>query len=353
MKFSNKRFEQINSLILGTSKEVLCSLCFLSIIALYPTTARAGVISFFSDLVSDRVNASENQSTTSESSSKMALLQAAVNIDPQTHKAPEIPRIEGNALVAEIGPSGTLAEVDSHITTQISTYVVRSGDTLSEIASIFGVSVNTIMWANDITRASSLKDGQILVILPISGVKHTVAKGDTVSTIAKRYKADIDEILAYNDMTISTMLTPGQVLVIPDGEFVSPNSLPGTSSKLAGSGPVYLGYYSRPIKGGSRTQGIHGYNAVDLADKEGTPIYASAPGKVIVSVTGGWNGGYGNYIVISHPNGTQTLYAHNSKNLISVGEQVVAGQIIALMGSTGKSTGPHVHFEIRGAKNPF
>ena len=117
--------------------------------------------------------------------------------------------------------------------------------------------------------------------------------------------------------------------------------------------PTYSGYYLRPISGGTRTQGIHGFNAVDLAASVGTPIMASASGKVIISKNSGWNGGYGNYIVIEHPNGTQTLYAHASKVIVFSGQSVVQGQVIGYVGSTGRSTGAHVHFEIRGAKNPF
>jgi putative ATPase len=94
-------------------------------------------------------------------------------------------------------------------------------------------------------------------------------------------------------------------------------------------------------------------NAIDIAAPLNTPILASASGKVIVSRSGGWNGGYGNYIVIKHDNGTQTLYAHNNENKVSVGDVVKKGDVIALMGSTGKATGIHLHFEVRGAKNPF
>lgn len=110
----------------------------------------------------------------------------------------------------------------------------------------------------------------------------------------------------------------------------------------------------RPVSGGVRTQGIHGYNGVDLASAYGAPIYAAAAGEVIISHSdGGWNGGYGNYVVIRHDNGTQSLYAHNSSNAVSVGETVTQGQVIGYMGATGKATGTHLHFEIRGATNPF
>jgi murein DD-endopeptidase MepM/ murein hydrolase activator NlpD len=109
----------------------------------------------------------------------------------------------------------------------------------------------------------------------------------------------------------------------------------------------------RPIVGGVRTQGIHGYNAVDLANKIGTPVMAAADGTVTVAKMGGWNSGYGNYVVISHANGTQTLYAHAESLNVTMGQTVSQGDVIAYIGITGKTTGPHVHFEVRGAKNPF
>jgi murein DD-endopeptidase MepM/ murein hydrolase activator NlpD len=105
--------------------------------------------------------------------------------------------------------------------------------------------------------------------------------------------------------------------------------------------------------GGVKTQGIHGHNAVDLANKLNTPIVAAAAGTVIVAKQGGWNGGYGNYVVIDHHNGVQTLYAHMNSLNTTVGSDVTQGQVIGFMGETGDATGVHVHFEVRGAVNPF
>ena len=102
------------------------------------------------------------------------------------------------------------------------------------------------------------------------------------------------------------------------------------------------------------TQGIHGYNGVDLGAPSGTPIMASADGDVIVAKAGGYNGGYGSYVVIQHANGSQTLYAHMSKVSTYAGATVKQGQVIGGVGSTGRSTGAHLHLEIRnGPKNPF
>ena len=114
------------------------------------------------------------------------------------------------------------------------------------------------------------------------------------------------------------------------------------------------GYFIEPLAAGiyHKTQGLHGHNAVDLGAPKGTPIMAAASGEVIISRMG-WNGGYGNYIVIQHNNNTQTVYGHASKLLVSEGDMVKQGEIIALLGSTGESTGPHLHVEVRGGKNPF
>jgi murein DD-endopeptidase MepM/ murein hydrolase activator NlpD len=107
------------------------------------------------------------------------------------------------------------------------------------------------------------------------------------------------------------------------------------------------------MPGGILTQGLHGWNAVDIGAARGTPLHAAADGTVIVARIGGYNGGYGNYVVITHGNGTQTLYGHMKNVIVSSGQTVSAGQVIGYEGSTGNSTGPHLHFEVRGAANPF
>ncbi len=221
---------------------------------------------------------------------------------------------------------------------------------------MFDVSVKTIVWANDI-QSGKISPGQVLVILPITGVRHTVEKGETLATIAKKYKGDADEIYQYNDL-ISEKLTVGDVLIVPDGEPlaapVSSIRSSGRTSPLRGAGgPRMDGYYTWPVLGGLLTQGLHGFDAVDIGASVGTPVLASAGGVVIVARNTGWNGGYGSYVVIQHGNGTQTLYAHASAVLVSTGDIVTMGQTIGLVGQTGKATGPHLHFEVRGAANPF
>lgn len=293
-----------------------------------------------------------------ESIHKMNLLVASA-APTSGDSSQHIPTVEHNALVSEIGPAGLVSDATAHKATsdQISVYVVREGDTLSQIAEMFNVTVNTIKWGNDLS-SNTLKAGEVLVILPISGVKHTVKKGDTADSLAKKYKGDVEEILAYNNLNKGDSLIVGSVVIIPDGEVLpAPSSTSGSGTRSPGhsSGGLkeYAGYYMRPVAGGKKTQGIHGYNGIDIGAPVGTPIYASADGEVIISRSGGWNGGYGNYVVIRHSNGTQTLYSHNSKNAVAVGDTVKQGDIIGFIGATGKATGPHLHFEIRGAKNPF
>lgn len=312
-----------------------------------------GVFSFVANIFTSKLAVSIE--VTEFNSQTIPLLRAAQHYDPNPSKGGgDITIVDGSALLSETGPSGTMANIeDQPVSDQISIYVVREGDSLSQIADMFGVSTNTIIWANDIKRGSHIQSGQTLVILPITGVRYTVKSGDTLRSIAKKYKGDLDEIVAYNDIGADTSLAVGQIVIIPDGEIAAPKYTGSTSIARGTSGPVYSGYYINPLPGGTKTQRLHGYNAVDIGASAGSAILASAPGTVIISKSFGWNGGYGKYIVIRHNNGTQTLYSHNSQNITYPGQNVVQGQVIGYVGSTGKSTGPHVHFEIRGAYNPF
>ena len=288
-----------------------------------------------------------------QNSQKMPLLEASVYPDPTAFRGGgDITVINGSSLLSENGPSGTTADIiDGAPSTQISIYIVRSGDTISGIAKMFGVSVNTIRWANDI--GSTVKEGQKLIILPISGVTHIVKAGDTIKKIATKYKADESEIVQFNNIRPDALLAVGSEIIVPDA-VINIAPIGAIGSVLRGSGgPSYAGYYIRPIAGGRKTQGLHGYNGVDIGAPEGTPVLASASGEVIISRNYGWNGGYGQYVVVQHDNGTQTLYGHLSENIVFEGYHVVRGQVIGLVGNTGKSTGNHLHFEVRGAKNPF
>jgi LysM repeat protein len=311
----------------------------------------AGVFSFVSDLfsVSKKTEIIKEDVYNSQT---IPVLRAALNTDPNPAKGGgDIIVIDNKALLSEAGPSGTIAEIEERPASsdQISIYVVREGDSLSQIAKMFSVSTNTIVWANDIKQGSFITPGQTLVILPITGIRHTVIKGETVKSIAKKYTGNYEEILQYNDLTLESTIAIGDIIVVPDGEIVTAKYTNTNTIVKGSNSPSYNGYYIKPVNG-KLSQGLHGYNAIDIAAPMGTPIVASASGEVIISRSSGWNGGYGNYIVIKHDNETQTLYSHNSSNIVYSGQYVVQGQVIGYIGSTGRSTGAHLHFEIRGAK---
>lgn len=264
--------------------------------------------------------------------------------------------VDTNALKSTQGPEGEGKEQVSNKSGNVSLYTVREGDSISLIAQMFNVSSNTIVWANDI-KNNTIKPGDTLIILPVSGVRHKVKAGDTIETIAKKYNGDADKIRDSNDIAPGEILVVGTYITIPNGEVrATVTSKPRNTST---SGASDDGYFIRPLAGVRgkdwwRTQGIHGYDAVDLAAPEGTPVRAAASGTVkTAKADSAWNSGYGNYVIIKHPNGTQTLYAHFGAVLVGTGQQVVQGQTIGYIGLTGKTTGPHVHFEVRGGKNPF
>jgi len=337
---------------------VLSSLLIVNFFC-FPLISNAGVISFVSSIFVGKNASAQSEQIIESNSQNMSLPEPAVNFDLVSRVENGIIIDGGVALLADGGQSVGKSDdiMINHSKNQINVYTVRSGDTLSKIAEMYDISVSTILWANDMTRSSVIKEGQNLVILPISGVLHKVVSGDTLSRIAKKYDGDLEEIANFNDLKISAVLSVGDTIMIPDGQMSSsirPSASVGNSSSLvSSSGASYDGYYIKPFSGGRRTQGIHGYNAVDYGMPVGTTLRAAASGTVLISKSSGWNGGYGNYVVIKHPNNTQTVYAHMSTVSVSVGEKVSQGQVIGASGNTVKSTGPHLHFEVRGAKNPF
>jgi len=321
-------------------------------------------------------------------SSTLQLLAAALNLNPDPNQGgTDLTLSDGSALMAASGPDGTLpdqtdtssADSSNGGGNSISVYTVKDGDSISSIASHFGVSVNTILWANDLTIHSTIKPGMSLNILPVSGVEHTVQKGETLNSIATKFNASASEIATFNGLDANATVVVGDTLVIPGGAETAPSvtktatktvakstakstSSTKTATKTTtakvradiGTASASSGFFRNPVPGAILTQGIHGNNGVDLGAPSGTPIHAAAAGTVIISKgDAAWNGGYGSYVVISHSNGSQTLYAHMVKDIAQVGESVSAGEVIGYVGETGEATGNHLHFEVRNAKNPF
>lgn len=242
---------------------------------------------------------------------------------------------------------------------EIIPYVVEAGDTLYGIAEKFNISAETLMWANGLEQNPDLlRLGQELAVLPVNGVYHTVQSGDTVESVAKKYKAKPEDVLSFplNNLTPRNQsLTVGQKIVVPGGSkpYVARQVQVYSGAAPAGSGRG-SGRLVWPAAG-SISQGFRAYHrAIDIASYVGNPVRAADSGYVAVA---GWsNLGYGYYIVLDHGNGTQTLYAHLSRFFVNAGDSVGQGTVIGHVGSTGNSTGAHLHFEvIRGSvqQNPF
>jgi len=235
-------------------------------------------------------------------------------------------------------------------------YTVADGDTISTIAQKFDLSVNTILWENNLTAYSIIRPGDKLDILPLSGVSHKVARGDTLSVIANKYGVSQDEIVKTNKLA-GGALQAGQKLIIPGGRRIEAVAYRQPSysgiSVLKDLGKIIKPGNSKPISGNKMNWPTAGYRitqyyswrhtAVDIANKIGTPIYAADAGTIEFI---GWGTGYGNQIVIDHGGGKKTRYAHLSKFFAKKGQQVSKGETIGAMGSTGWSTGSHLHFEI-------
>lgn len=257
--------------------------------------------------------------------------------------------LQENSLMALTSPD--LPSNFDRFRKTILTYTVQAGDIPGLIAHSFGINTNTLLWVNNLKDGDIIRPGDKLIVLPINGVRIKVSSGDTVQSLAKKYKGGIEEIIAFNDLPEDGALVAGEYVIIPGGEMPRP-AWPTYFAPKYASFYQRAGWLIRPTSGQSWGR-LHGYNAVDIANQCGTPIYAAAAGIVTGVKTYGWNGGYGKYIKLSHGQGLATLYAHLSQVAVSPGESVGQGRLIGYMGSTGRSTGCHLHFEVHGASNPF
>lgn len=291
-------------------------------------------------------------------------------------ESPELVLVQKSSLTAISSPiaikpqvlgslsAASLEESETSPRTDIISYTVLSGDDLESIAGRFNISLDTLLWANDLNRKGTsssqartkIKAGQELIILPVSGVIHYVKKGQTIAEIAKTYQADKNETISFNELSEEGDIFAGDILIIPDGILPPPPKRQAIVQKPE-QRPVGSSYFIAPTNG-KISQGLHWYNAVDFANSCGASIFAAAGGEVL-KVKYGWNLGAGNVLTILHPNGVVTSYGHILKSLVNPGEQVSQGQMIALIGGqpgtsgAGISTGCHVHFSVVGAANPF
>lgn len=234
---------------------------------------------------------------------------------------------------------------------KIITYTVERGDTISTIARKFGISEETVKWANDLT-SDNITVGDELKILPVTGISYKVTKGDTVYSIAKRFDTIPQKIVdfPFNDFAnLETFsLVEGQILIVPDG--IKPSEKPSIRREVyLVQGPVSVSSagFTWPVRGYVSQFASWYHMAIDIISPVGTPIVSAQNGRVIKISTGVWDGGYGNNVVIDNGAGYQTLYAHMSNVNVSIGQDVVSGKtVIGGVGNTGRSTGAHVHLEI-------
>lgn len=261
--------------------------------------------------------------------------------------------VSGDVLGVSLDSTGIVTVESNKPWNQISEYTVKDGDTLSSIASKFDVSIDSVKWANPSINWQKVKPGVIVSVPPVTGVVYKVKPGDTVYSIAKKLQTDPQGIVDFPMNTFSDdetfALVAGQTLIVPDG--VKPDEAAPTAPTLANlltpdAGAVSAtGKFVWPAFGRITQPFRYYHQGEDIANHDGGPIVAADSGVV---VTAGWtNVGYGNHIIIDHGNGFKTLYGHLSSISVVTGQRVSRGSTIGQMGSTGRSTGTHLHFEIR------
>ena len=375
--------------IMRTLSKIFSSILVFSLLLMglfAPLQAQAG---FFSSLLGDEAYADtvvteevQSNKDIQQNSQTMSLLQANVSSasifpakndkkdskkDDQIDENINVNILSDNAMLPATGPMGVSDGKDAIDSScgDITTYKVIENDSISKVAKMLGVTENTVLVANGMKK--KLVKDDVLFIQDISGVKVTVTSGQTLQIIAKRYKVNINDIAFCNGIAPDAKLATGVELMIPGGDIADEGGdkpAPNLGSALSRDLQYYAIHslqelvdyfiYPLPLGIGRKTQGLHGpgHRGIDYGAPKGTPIYASAKGVVNI-VCKGWCGGYGLTVAIGHSEkNTKTLYAHMSKIVTFTGASVNQGEVIGYVGSTGHSTGPHLHFEVFNARNP-
>ena len=296
---------------------------------------------------------------------RLAALEGNVGIELITFDDPEVSfasALGGNAIIAPLSPMepepGSREPARLPAVQKPRIYTIQEGDTIASISARYNISTNTILWANGLSKNDTIRVGDHLTILPTTGVLHTVKSGDTVLKLAGVYEANAADIIKYNSLDEDAKLGIGQKIIVPDG-YISPRSAP----RIAPSGSSLAAGETAPPPSTATGAGFiwptttkhisqyfrWGHTGIDIDNRSRPPVYAAAAGTVEFS---GRLGGYGNLVIVNHGGGLTTYYAHNEINYVKKGETVAKGTAIAKVGSTGRSTGPHLHFEVRKSGRP-
>jgi len=264
------------------------------------------------------------------------------------------PSIGSNRAVARLAQPHTIIPERPRL--DVITYTIQAGDTVQSIAALFGLQPTTIMWANPAIEDAPdlLRIGQEVIILPIDGAYHEVAEGDTLESIAEKYEVESKAIATcdYNHLQTSDYafsldypITEGMWLIVPGGKKPYVPKVVTTYTGSVPEGARGTGRFQWPVLG-QITQGYwYGHRAIDIGASTGSAVLAADGG--FISFAGWTDVGYGYLVVIDHANGFATYYAHLSNIYVFSGQAVERGQVIGAVGSTGWSTGPHLHFEVR------
>lgn len=245
--------------------------------------------------------------------------------------------------------------------TDYAVHTVEGGESLSLIAEEYGVSIETIMWENKLGNANSLRVGQKLIIPPVSGLSYKIVSGDTLDKLAKKYNVAKEAIIAQNGLDGETLIK-GQSIFLPGAKPIVPVNVIAANSRVrtlstksyasvssSNATPSVGKIFIYPT-GGSITQYFRaGHYAIDIADSSRPAVWAAGNGTVTKASSGTWGGGYGTHVIIDHGDGIQTLYAHLDSLNVYEGQQVTQGDVIGIMGNTGRvygRTGIHLHFEV-------